>query len=188
MREAIIAALVVAVLGGLGLGTYDPPSNLIEGGAPDVEPVAQMPAESIPEPEAVDAYESEPEPSYDPEWYEPEYEAEWYEPEPYSEPELVYTSEGETPDLYTMGVVSDGERTYTWYSSRTLPGGGLHDLNANGRTTNDEGFVTDGEGYIAIASPDESISIGTVIDTPWGQSKVYDYNPGDSWDVYTCWE
>ena len=183
MREAIIAALVVAVLGGLGLGTYDPPSNLIEGGAPDVEPVAQMPDEIVAEEPLAEPSE----PVWEEEYYEPEYEAEWYEPEPYVEPEPAYTSEGETPDLYTMGVVSDGERTYTWYSSRTLPGGGLHDLNSNGRTTNDEGFVTDGDGYIAIASPDESIPIGTVIDTPWGQSKVYDYNPGDSWDVYTGW-
>ena len=172
MKGTIIAALIVAVLGGLGLGTYDPPSNLIEGGAPDVEPVAQMSDEIV--------AESEPEPSYDPEWYGPEPEPDYWEPEPYVANEGV-------PDLRSMGVVSDGENTFTWYSERSLPGGGLHDLNANGRTTNDEGFVTDGDGYIAIASPDESIPIGTEVDTPWGTAKVYDYNPGDSWDVYTGW-
>ena len=174
MKGAIIAALIVAVLGGLGLGTYDPPSNLVQGGAPDVEPVAQMPAESIPEPEAVDSYESEPEPFYAPECTAVEVE---------TGPQIAH----DAPDLRSMGVVSDGENTFTWYSENVLPGGGLHDLNNNGRTTNDEGFVTDGDGYIAIASPDESIPIGTEVDTPWGTAKVYDYNPGDSWDVYTGW-
>lgn len=180
MSKAIIAALIVAVLGGLGLGNFDPPSNLIEGGAPDVEPVAQMPDESIPEPEAVEGYESEPEPSYDPEWYEPEPEADYWEPEP-------YVANESAPDLRSMGVVESGGETYTWYSENVLPGNGLHDLNGNGRTTNDEGFVTDGDGYIAIASPDESIPIGTEVDTPWGAARVYDYNPGESWDVYTGW-
>lgn len=184
MREAIIAALIVAVLGGLGLGTYDPPSNLVQGGVPDIEPVTSMsPVESIPEPEAVDSYESEPEPSYDPEWEDYGYEPEYYEPEPYVEPEPA----GGTPDLRSMGVVESGGETFTWYSENVLPGGGLHDLNSNGRTTNDEGFVTDGDGYIAIASPDESIPIGTEVDTPWGTARVYDYNPGDSWDCYVSW-
>jgi len=187
MSKAIIAALIVAVLGGLGLGTYDPPSNLIEGGAPDIEPVTSMsPVESIPEPEAVDSYESEPEPSYDPEWYEPEPEPDYWEPEPYVEPEPAY--DGGTPDIYTMGVIDDGERTWTWYSSRTLPGNGLTELNENGRTTNDEGFVVDGDGYIAVASPWGQDSIGTVIDTPYGPGKIYDSNEGGSYDLYTCWE
>lgn len=178
MSKAIIAALIVAVLGGLGLGTYDPPSNLIEGGVPDIEPVPSMsPVEIVTEKPPVEPSE--------PVWEE---ELVYYEPEAdYWEPEAYTATEG-VPDLRSMGVVSDGENTFTWYSERTLPGGGLHDLNNNGRTTNDEGFVTDGDGYIAIASPDESIPIGTEVETPWGTAKVYDYNPGDSWDVYTCWE
>lgn len=128
---------------------------------------------------------------------ENEDEAESVEPMEYQE-EVVYQEEAayvEEPaveevadiDLRYAGVVSDGDVTYTWYSERVLPGGGLHALNSNGRTLDDRGFVTDGEGYIAIASPDESIPIGTEVDTPWGTARVYDYNPGDSWDVYTGW-
>lgn len=177
MSKAIIAALIVAVLGGLGLGTYDPPSNLVQGGVPDIEPVPSMsPVEIVTE-------EPPAEPS-EPVWEE---EPVYYDSEPdYWEPEPYVANEG-VPDLRSMGVVSDGENTFTWYSERSLPGGGLHDLNNNGRTTNDEGFVTDGDGYIAIASPDESIPIGTEVETPWGTAKVYDYNPGDSWDCYVSW-
>lgn len=101
--------------------------------------------------------------------------------------EAASVEEATDIDLRYAGVVSDGDVTYTWYSERVLPGGGLHALNSNGRTLDDRGFVTDGEGYIAIASPDESIPIGTEVDTPWGTARVYDYNPGDSWDVYTGW-
>lgn len=180
MRGAIIAALIVAVLGGLGLGNFDPPSNLVQGGVPDIEPVTNMsPVEIVTE-------EPPAEPS-EPVWEEEpvcyDYEPAWEEPEPYVEPE---PSDG-MPDLRSMGVVESGGETFTWYSENVLPGNGLTDLNSNGRTTNDEGFVTDGDGYIAIASPDESIPIGTEVDTPWGTARVYDYNPGDSWDVYTGW-
>ena len=83
-----------------------------------------------------------------------------------------------------LGVVSDESHTYTWYSERVLPGGGLDDLNANGRHS-DGGFVKDGDGYIAVASCD--YEKGTVIDTPFGQAKVYDTGylaPGQV-DVYT---
>jgi len=179
MREAILAAVVVAVLGGLGLGTYDPPSSQVEGGIPEAEPVAQMqPVEIVPDEEPQDdAWTA------DEEWYEPE--PVYYEEPAYSEPEPVYS--GEAPDLRSMGVVDSGGETYTWYSERTLPGGGLTDLNSSGRTTNDDGFVVDGDGYLAVASPDESVPIGTEVDTPWGKGRVYDYNPGSSWDMYTSW-
>ena len=183
MSKAIIAALVVAVLGGLGLGTYDPPSNLVQGGAPDVEPVAQMPDEIVAE--QPPAEPSEPVWEEEPVYYD--YEPDYWEPEPYVEPEPAYASEGETPDLYTMGVVSDGERTYTWYSENVLPGNGLTDLNNNGRHLDDRGFVVDGDGYIAAASPWGSEPIGTVIDTPYGPAKIYDANEGDATDLYTGW-
>lgn len=81
------------------------------------------------------------------------------------------------------GVVEDGEHFYTWYSERVLPGGGLVELNSNGRHSED-GFVKDGDGYIAVASCD--YEKGTVIDTPFGQAKVYDTGylaPGQV-DVY----
>lgn len=182
MKAALVALVIATVLGGLGLGNVIPPSNLVEGGIPEAEPVPVMqPVEIVPEDVAEepqdDAWQEESE-----DWgWEPEY----VEPEPYIEPEGVEWS-GDV-DLRSAGVVNDGGNTYTWYSENVLPGNGLTDLNNNGRTTNDEGFVTDGDGYIAIASPDESIPIGTEVDTPWGTAKVYDYNPGSSWDVYTGW-
>lgn len=82
------------------------------------------------------------------------------------------------------GIVEDGEHFYTWYSERVLPGGGLSELNSNGRHSED-GFVKDGDGFIAVASCD--YEKGTVIETPFGAAKVYDtgyLQPGQI-DVYT---
>ena len=185
MKAAIVAAVIAAVLGGLGLATVDPPSDLVEGGLPAVEPAAQMPDEIVAEPvaegEQEPVAESEPDAAWDGGWESYGYEPEWVEPEP-------YIASGEAPDLKTMGRVYADGAEWTWYSEQALPGGGLDELNSSSRTVNDGGYVTDGEGYIAIASPDESVSVGTEVDTPWGPGRVYDYNPGDSWDVYTSWE
>ena len=96
-------------------------------------------------------------------------------------------SGGYNNDFQQQGVVYDGETTYSWYSQRVLPGGGLTELNNNGRTVNSDGFVVDGDGYIAVAQPGTTNpEIGMVIETPFGLGKVYDSNPsGDSWDIYT---
>lgn len=185
MRAAAIALIVAAVAGGLGFGSVTPPAHLIEGGIPAVEPAASMqPVEIVPEEEAVEAPVSEPEPIWEPE-------AVYYdsEPEPdYSEPyAAIESAEGGAPDLRTMGRVYADGAEWTWYSSRVLPGNGLTELNSNGRTVNDEGFVVDGDGYIAVASPWGQDSIGTVVDTPYGPGKIYDSNEGGSYDLYTCW-
>ena len=82
-----------------------------------------------------------------------------------------------------LGVVEDGGVTYTWYSENVLPGGGLDDLNSNGRWS-DGDFVRDGDGYIAVASSD--YEKGTVVDTPWGEGKVYDTGcESGKIDIYT---
>lgn len=184
MKTAIVAAVIAAVLGGLGLATVDPPSNLVEGGLPAVEPAVQMPEEIVTEPvaegEPEPVRESEPDAAWDGDWESDGYEPEWVEPEP-------YIASGEAPDLKTMGVVSDGENEWTWYSSRVLPGNGLTELNANGRTTDDRGFVVDQDGYIAVASPYGQDPIGTVVETPYGPGKIYDSNEGGSYDIYTNW-
>ena len=86
------------------------------------------------------------------------------------------------------GVVYDGSgRRYTWYSEHVLPGDGLTELNANGRTVDESGYIVDGDGYIAIASPWGIDPIGTVIATPFGMARVYDVCEDDSYDVYTSW-
>lgn len=86
----------------------------------------------------------------------------------------------------SKGVVYSNGIRYTWYSQKTLPGGGLTALNNNGRTVNSDGFVTDGDGYLACASSD--YSIGTVLETPFGTAKVYDSGcASDTVDMYTDW-
>ena len=81
-------------------------------------------------------------------------------------------------DFMRDGVVYDNGNKFTYYSQSVLPGGGL---NIPGRHT-DGGFVRDGDGYIVIASDKAN---GTVVDTPWGQGKVYDKGTsGNHYDVY----
>lgn len=117
----------------------------------------------------------------------------WFD---YEYPEIAYygTVEAQgTPipsnntDLRTAGVIygEDGTR-YTWYSQNVLPGGGLTELNSNGRTVDGNGYVVDADGYIAVASGEHEK--GTVLETPFGEAKVYDYceTPGTV-DVYTAW-
>ena len=87
-------------------------------------------------------------------------------------------------DLYNQGRLYWGDYQYTWYSENVLPGYGLA---IEGRHTDTDGFVCDGDGYICVAA--SSLSKGTVVDTPFGrQGKVYD--TGCDWgviDCYTSW-
>lgn len=50
-----------------------------------------------------------------------------------------------------LGRVRYGDYTYTWYSQRVLPGGGL---NIPGRHLNKYGLVVDENEYVVIASDD----------------------------------
>jgi hypothetical protein len=94
------------------------------------------------------------------------------------------TSDGISADEFRwLGVVEQDGTRYTWYSQNILPGGGLDELNANGRHV-DRGYVVDGDGYIAVASSD--YEKGTVIETPFGTAKVYDTGcASGTVDVYT---
>ena len=90
-------------------------------------------------------------------------------------------------DFRTAGVVygDDGTR-YTWYSERVLPGGGLDELNANGRHVTEDGYVADADGYIAVASSD--LPMGSVVETPFGAARVYDTGcASGTVDVYVGW-
>ena len=127
----------------------------------------------------------EPEPVYEEQVYEEYYEEpvyEWgYEEPVYYAPAPLYS--GGT-DLKTDGVVygDDGTR-YTWYSQNILPGGGL---DIPGRSVSEEGYVTDGDGRIAVASSD--YAYGTELGTPWGDAVVYDTGcASGTVDVYTNW-
>lgn len=83
-----------------------------------------------------------------------------------------------------LGRVRYGDYTYTWYSQRVLPGGGL---NIPGRHLNEHGLVVDENEYVVIASDD--LAHGTVVDTPVGiQGIVYDEGSGNgNLDIYCDW-
>lgn len=82
------------------------------------------------------------------------------------------------------GVVNWGGKKFTYYSQSVLPGGGL---SIPGRHVNSGGYVSDGDGYIAVAA-NRSIPKGTIVNTPFGyKGKVYDICAGCSpnWiDIY----
>lgn len=122
---------------------------------------------------------------------EPEKEEASVESEPQyvqAQPQGGYSGSGayDGNSFKSQGVMYDENgRMYTWYSQNVLPGGGLTELNYNGRHVGDDGIVRDGDGYIAVATPNGE-PIGTVVQTPLGDAKVYDYNPGGgAYDVYT---
>ena len=86
-------------------------------------------------------------------------------------------------DLQTFmfnGVINWQGLKFTYYSQSVLPGGGLE---IPGRHVNNDGYVSDGDGFIVLAG---SAPKGTVYDTPFGyQGKIYDRGTvGNHLDVY----
>ena len=116
-------------------------------------------------------------------WQQSQYQ--YAPPQTYSEPAETGSDRAMTwQEFQWQGVVYDDEgHLYTYYSERILPGAGLTELNENGRHSED-GFVKDGDGYIAVAS--SSHEKGEVVDTPFGKGKVYDtgYLQDGQIDVY----
>lgn len=103
--------------------------------------------------------------------------------------ESSYSYSGSTSG-YDYDFMRDGVRygedgtRYTWYSQNVLPGGGLTALNNNGRHVNEQGYICDGDGYIACASND--YPEGTILETPFGEAKVYDSGcSSGTVDIYT---
>ncbi len=88
--------------------------------------------------------------------------------------------------MYTLqqfmfsGAVNWNGYRFTYYSQQVLPGPGLQ---IPGRHVNDDGYVSDGDGYIVLAG---SAPKGSVFDTPFGyQGKIYDRGTfGNHLDVY----
>ena len=135
------------------------------------------------EPAAVEQVEEWTEPVYEETYYEPYYEEPaYYAPVEYAAP--YDTTDGiSASEFQWMGVVEQDGTRYTWYSQNALPGGGLDELNANGRHV-EGGYVMDADGYIAVASSD--YPIGTTLDTPFGAARVYDTGcASGTVDVYT---
>ena len=129
----------------------------------------------------------EPEPVVE-EWTEPAYEEPVYYEEPayYAPAPAMDASDGiSAAEFRYYGVVESEGTRYTWYSENVLPGGGLDELNANGRHV-EGGYVVDGDGFIAVASSD--YPVGTELDTPFGPAKVYDTGcASGTVDVYVGW-
>lgn len=90
-------------------------------------------------------------------------------------------------DFAWMGVHYDSGSgySYTYYSEKVLPGGGL---SIPGRHVGDEGYVMDGNGNLCLASDD--LPYGTVVNVPFGSGTgvVYDCGSGyGNLDVYVSW-
>lgn len=100
--------------------------------------------------------------------------------------ELDSYPERSTEKLYDLqtfmfnGVINWQGLKFTYYSQSVLPGSGLE---IPGRHVNNDGYVSDGDGYIVLAG---SAPKGTVYDTPFGyQGKIYDRGTvGNHLDVY----
>ena len=81
------------------------------------------------------------------------------------------------------GVIHKYGKTWTWYSQRVLPGGGLK---IRGRHLNKRGYVVDWKGRLVLASSE--YKRGTVMKTPFGADGiVLDNGCWGSIDVYTAW-
>ena len=105
--------------------------------------------------------------------------------ESYSEPDIPTCWQKYSCDRFkTLGRVQYGEYTYTWYSQRVLPGGGL---NIPERHLNEYGLVVDKDEYVVLASDDFFKS--AVLNTPIGiKGKVYDTGSGvGNLDIYCDW-
>ena len=75
--------------------------------------------------------------------------------------------------------------SYTYYSQRVLPGGGL---SIPGRHVGSEGYVMDGNGNLCLASDD--LAYGTVVSVPFGSGTAVVYDCGSGYgnlDVYVDW-
>lgn len=100
----------------------------------------------------------------------------------YEASESNYSSgSSDSSSFKSQGVVYQDGTRYTWYSQNVLPGNGL---NIPGRHVGDDDLIYDSDGYIAVASSDHAH--GTVVDTPFGQGKVYDDGcDSGTIDIYT---
>ncbi len=88
---------------------------------------------------------------------------------------------GDPSSFKSQGVIYDGGTRYTWYSQNVLPGGGL---NIPGRHVGDNDLIYDSDGYVVVASSDHGK--GSVVDTPFGEGKVYDDGcDSGTIDIYT---
>lgn len=88
---------------------------------------------------------------------------------------------GDTASFRSQGVIYENGTRYTWYSQNVLPGGGL---DIPGRHVGEDNLIYDENGYVVVASNDHAQ--GTVVDTPFGEGRVYDSGcDSGTIDIYT---
>ena len=90
---------------------------------------------------------------------------------PHTEPHTLDNGYVSPAFFREQGIIYGNGYKYTWYSEKVLPGGGL---NIPGRWS-DGNYVRDEDGYIVMAH--ETLPMGTVIDSPFGEGKIYDRCP-----------
>ena len=88
-------------------------------------------------------------------------------------------------DFINRGVIYKNGNKYTYYSSNEGDGDFAYS-DAEGMTVDENGMYKDNEGYIIVAANKNDYSGGDVVETPFGQGKVYDTgcNTGTI-DIYT---
>ena len=91
----------------------------------------------------------------------------------------IYSKE----EFIHQGVINWNGWNWTYYLLSMYPGSTSTPV--QGRHTNEDGYICDGDGYVILASVD--LSPYTVVDTPFGyKGKVYDTGcPSGVLDVYT---
>lgn len=97
-----------------------------------------------------------------------------------SAPGVSGAAEYTLEEFMFTGAVHWGGHKFTFYSQQVLPGPGLE---IPGRHVNDDGYVSDSDGFIVLAGDAPK---GTVFETPFGyRGKIYDRGTfGTHLDVY----
>lgn len=178
---AIMAVIIAAFLALFIDGVIN--AEAIEPEEPQVIACDSEPVETITVQEfmgrVADAWESFAKPSEsdsedesDGECYEEYYEYQNWDYADYSGSQYSYAPSGyeatNTEDLLGwQGRTSDGEYSYTWFYHDI----GYGPLDVEGEHFDENGISYDGDGYIVVASDD--YAVGDVVDTPYGEGRVY---------------
>ncbi|MBQ1450122.1 MAG: hypothetical protein IIZ12_04210 [Eggerthellaceae bacterium] len=146
----------------------------VDNSAQDVDETDE--ATSEPDEQAEISQYSDSEPVWDVVCYEEQYEPVYYEYSGYS------GSDATTLDdlLNGQGRAYDENGTsYTWYYHDL----GYGALDIPGETFDADGVSHDEDGYIVVAT--DAYAKGEIIDTPYGEARVYDSGCGSTIDIYT---
>jgi hypothetical protein len=135
--------------------------------------------------EFVNSFLSQSEADTDADTEETEYVDEYYYYEPYSASEYTYTGGATATTTHDLlngqgRAYGDDGTSYTYYNHDI----GYGALDIPGETFDSDGVSHDGDGYIVVAA--DGYEYGEIIDTPYGEARVYDRGSGaGNVDIYT---